>query len=121
MPDRPALLYDGACSLCRRTADWVREHDRAGAIELLPFQDPACAHRFPALLSAECVRAVQFVSEAGRVSSGADAVREVLERLPGMRPLARLLRWPPLAALARAGYEVVARLRPRDRCSQTSG
>jgi predicted DCC family thiol-disulfide oxidoreductase YuxK len=115
------LIYDRECSLCRASVAWVRRRDTGEAIELLAFQDPACARRFPALGGEKCLRAVRFADESGALSRGADAVGLVLERLPGTRWLGRGLAFPPLRALARLGYEVVARVRPRDRCPVTFG
>lgn len=119
MPPRPVLIYDGECSICRSSVAWVRKQDAWGAIELLPFQDPACAGRFPALSREKCLRAVYFADETGTLSRGADAVGRVLERLPGTHWLGRTLRLPPVRPLARLGYEIVARVRPRDRCAVT--
>lgn len=121
MSARPAVVYDGECSLCRHSVEWARRRDREQAVEFLPFQDPTCAIRFPAVPRARCLRAVQFVAESGEVFSGADAVRETLARLPGTRGWAPLLRFPPLRALCRLGYEIVARVRPRDSCGRSSG
>lgn len=116
----PALLYDGACSLCRRSVAWVQARDPDRVLELLPFQDPSVATRFPTVPRAQCLRAAQFVSDEGRVFAGAAAVREVLALLPSTRRLAALLRVPPFFWLARGVYWMVARLRPRDRCTLSS-
>lgn len=115
------LLYDGECSLCRAFVAWVKARDPGGAIELLPFQDPGVAARFPSISPARCLRAAQFVTEAGHVAGGAAAVREVLLRLRSTEWLGRTLRFPPLFWLARAGYWIVARVRPKDRCTISSG
>ena len=116
----PTLVYDGECSLCRRAVAWVEQRDGSGAIELLPFQDPGFAARFPEIPRSQCLNAAQFVAASGRVVAGAAAVREVLLLLPSTRWLGRALRVPPVFWLAQLSYALVARLRPRDNCARPS-
>src|SRR5256885_113658 len=103
-PERPTLIYDGECGMCRalvaRLAVWDREH----RIALVPFQDEAVVTRFGIGLPA-LAAAMHLVLPDGRVSAGADAVPELLRLLPGPE------RWVRLGfavaggrALARGGY-----------------
>src|SRR2546428_14084698 len=81
-PERPTLIYDGECGMCRalvaRLAVWDREH----RIALVPFQDEAVGTRFgiglPALAAAVPPRL-----PGGRVAAGARAGPEVRRLLPG--------------------------------------
>src|SRR2546427_6419387 len=78
-PERPTLIYDGECGMCRalvaRLAVWDREH----RIALVPFQDEAVVTRFGIGLPA-LAAAMHLVLPDGRVSAGADAGPELLRR-----------------------------------------
>lgn len=95
-PDRPTLIYDGECGLCRASVEKVRRWDREHRIAFVPFQDKAGVARFgiafPALAAA-----MHLVLPDGRVFAGADAVPELLRFLPGRR----WWRWPFLVPGAR--------------------
>jgi predicted DCC family thiol-disulfide oxidoreductase YuxK len=109
------VLYDRDCGLCVATARRLGRRDRAGRLELLPLQAAAASGR-PVLervaaghdLHAE----LHVVDEAtGSVRSGGAALAEIVGRLPGGRPVAALVRVPPLAWLLGLGYALVARNR----------
>src|SRR5881392_898232 len=81
---RPTLIYDGECGFCQRSVDLLRRWDREHRIALVPFQDQARVAAFniplPALAAA---MHLVLPPPDGRVLSGADAVPELLQRLPG--------------------------------------
>src|SRR3989442_11648218 len=112
LPERPTLIYDGECGMCRalvaRLAAWDREH----RIALVPFQDEAAVARFGIGLPA-LAAAMHLVLPDGRVSPGADAVPELLRLLPGAKRWVRLVFTVPGGRpLARRGYRWVAERRP---------
>src|SRR6266704_3243962 len=99
---RPTLIYDGECGFCQRSVDLLRRWDRERRIALVPFQDRARVAAFhiplPALAAA---MHLVLPPPDGRVLSGADAVPELLELLPGKRGLAWGFRVPGVARVAR--------------------
>jgi predicted DCC family thiol-disulfide oxidoreductase YuxK len=111
---RIAVIYDGACPLCRGSVEWIRTRDRAGAFAFVPFQDPGFAERFPQVPLPACEQAVTLVLPDGSLRSGADALPEILRRLPRWRLLAPLLGWRAVRPLARRVYNHIAARRLRD-------
>jgi predicted DCC family thiol-disulfide oxidoreductase YuxK len=107
------VLFDGACPLCRASAERVRRSDSAGRIELVDLHDPAVAARFPDLNAAEAMRLMQAVDARGRIYSGVDAWARIGLRLPGWKWLAWLLLLPGIRQVAAAVYGWVARNRSR--------
>ncbi len=111
LPDRPTLIYDGECGICRafvaRLSAWDREH----RIALVPFQDEAAVARFGIGLTA-LAAAMHLVLPDGGVSAGADAVPELLRLLPGAKRWVRLVfAVPGVRPLARRVYRWVAERR----------
>ena len=111
LPERPTLIYDGECGMCRalvaRLAAWDREH----RIALVPFQDEAAVARFGIGLPA-LAAAMHLVLPDGRVFAGADAVPEVFRLLPGVKRWLRLVfAVPGVRPLARRVYRWVAERR----------
>ena len=110
-PERPTLIYDGECGMCRalvaRLAVWDREH----RIALVPFQDEGVVTRLGIGLPA-LAAAMHLVLPDGRVSAGADAVPELLRLLPGAKRWLRLVfALPGVRPLARRVYRWVAERR----------
>ncbi|OLE37755.1 MAG: hypothetical protein AUG00_07290 [Candidatus Rokubacteria bacterium 13_1_20CM_2_70_7] len=64
-----------------------------------------------------CLTAMQLVLPDGRVLSGADAVPEILARIPRWRWLVRLFDLPGVRPLSRRVYAWVARNRMRISCA----
>lgn len=114
------LIYDAECPMCRASALWLlRRAMNAGArdLELLPCRSPARQARFPQLTEEACLEAMQLVLPDGRVLSGADAVPELLARVPRWRWVARLFALPGARPLARRVYARIARNRWRLSCA----
>ncbi len=108
-----AVLYDGACSLCRASAAHLLRFDRRGRIELLDLHDPAAQRRFPQVDLEVALRWMQAVDSRGRVWSGADAWARIGLLLPGWNLVAWLLLAPGLRWLAASVYSWIARNRHR--------
>jgi predicted DCC family thiol-disulfide oxidoreductase YuxK len=85
-------------------------------LEVLPCRSAERARRFPALSEEACLAAMQLVLPDGRVVSGADAVPEILRRVPRWAWLARAFDLPGARSLARAAYGWIARRRLRLSC-----
>jgi predicted DCC family thiol-disulfide oxidoreductase YuxK len=110
-PDRPLLLYDGDCDLCRR---WIARWRRATGdrVECLPSQE--AAGRFPEIPPQDFARSVILVEADGSVSRGADAVFRSLAHAGRGRLAAWCYRnLPGFAPVAEAIYRLVAANRDR--------
>lgn len=113
------LIYDGDCPLCRASALWLLRRALAGGareLELLPCASPVRRRRFPHIRDETCREAMQLVLPDGRVLAGADAVPEILDRIPRWRWVARVLRWPGMRRVARRTYRWIAANRMRLSC-----
>jgi predicted DCC family thiol-disulfide oxidoreductase YuxK len=107
--ERVTLIYDGECGLCRRAVDRVRAWDRSGRFTYVAFQDPA-VERFGIALPA-LAAAMHLVLPDGRVFAGADAVPQILRRLPGKGWLAWMFVVPGVLPVARRAYRRIAERR----------
>src|SRR5579859_10313 len=101
------LIYDGECGICRRAMELVTRWDREHRIARVPFQDGAAVARFGVPLPA-LAAAMHLVLADGRVFAGADALPEILRRLPGKAWLAAPFALPGARPLARRIYRWVA-------------
>jgi len=111
-PGRLAVLYDGACKLCRVSADAVRMFDNSDAIDLLDIHDPDQRGQFPGLRMENLMEELHVVDDCGRVWRGARAVNQVLRHQHGIRGiLAWLWYVPGYAWLADRQYKRIARSR----------
>lgn len=114
------LIYDGDCSMCRASALWLMRRAIAGGatqFEIIPCRSPARRERFPEVSEEACMGAMQLVLPGGRVLAGADAVPEILERIPRWRWVRRVFDLPGARPIARRGYAWIARNRMRLSCS----
>jgi len=104
--------------MCRASALWLmRRAMAAGQLEILPCRSvPRCA-RFPQITEERCLRAMQLILPDGRVLEGADAVPELLHRIPRWRWAASLLALPGARPVARRAYAWIAANRMRISCA----
>ncbi len=101
MRSRLLVAYDAECSHCRKKADWVRERDRDGRIEVFPLQHPDLARIAPELAGRFLHGELHGLDLATRrVFRGAELLPELLSRLPRWKLVAPLLRLPGLARFA---------------------
>ena len=108
-PERPWLLWDGACGFCCWWVEWARKRGADLHFRVVAYQDAPSPPMSPALRDA-AARAVQIRFPGGEGPGGGRACLLVLDRL-GYRRLARVLGGKPLLPLAAAAYRAVARHR----------
>lgn len=102
------VLYDGSCTMCRRTIAILKTLDISGAI--LPVSGfssdpPRLAHPE---ITEEMVLHDLYVVGDGYVAGGYDAYRKMAASMPLLWLLAPLMRLPPIAAVGRRIYRRVA-------------
>jgi predicted DCC family thiol-disulfide oxidoreductase YuxK len=113
---RYTVIYDGECRVCLRSIDLLRRWDRAGALELVPFQADEVRKRFPSIPESDFLESMQVVDRAGRRWQGAAGIEELLGALPKGRLVSWLFRIPLVRPLAQWVYRRVARNRMRFGC-----
>jgi predicted DCC family thiol-disulfide oxidoreductase YuxK len=110
-PEKPLLLYDGACGFCRV---WVARWRRVTGERVAYASWQEAAGAFPGILREDLARAVHLVEPGGRVTRGAEAVFRSLAAVPGQGWALWLYRHlPGFAPLSEAAYAWVARHRSR--------
>ena len=111
-PGKLAVLYDGACEMCRAVAAGILRYDNSDALELLDFHDSAAREQFPELKLADLLYELHVVDDEGHVYRGARAVNWILRRQSGLRGLlAYLWYFPGYAWLADRQYKAIAAAR----------
>ncbi len=118
-PAPAVLIYDADCAMCRASALWLLKRALDGgadALEVLPCRSPARRARFPGISDDTCMQAMQLVLPDGRVLAGADAVPEILARIPRWRWVRRAFALPGARPLARRIYGWIAENRMRLSC-----
>lgn len=114
-PAKLAVLYDGACEMCRNVAAAVLRYDNTDALELLDANDPAARAQFPELRLDDLLYELHVIDDRGRVYRGARAVNEILRRQAGLRSLfAYLWYLPGFAWIADRQYKAIASRRYRN-------
>ncbi len=108
---RPALVFDGDCGFCTRSAAVARRLLPAGCA-VVPWQGADLAA--VGTTAARAQREVLWVPRTGEVVGGARAVAAALRAAgSGWAVLGRLLQVPPVGLLADVVYRVVAANRMR--------
>jgi predicted DCC family thiol-disulfide oxidoreductase YuxK len=97
----------------------MRRAMAAGELEILPCRSAPRRARFPQITDERCMRAMQLVLANGRVLEGADAVPELLRRIPRWRWTASVLALPGARGIARRAYAWIAANRMRISCAVT--
>jgi len=107
----PLLVYDGDCAFCTRMVDIAVSRMKV-ACRAVPWQQADLAAL--GLTQAEVTEKVWWVEPGVGKVSGHRAVAAALRHgSPALRPVGRLLDAEPLAPVASAGYDLVARNRHR--------
>ena len=115
---RHALIYDGACGVCRSPVAVLRRLDVAGRVEFLDALSdwPRIHGAYPTLSQEECLATMHVVTADGRIAKGFDAYRALSWSLPLLWPVAPLLYVPGVPPLGRRIYAAVAARRHRTGC-----
>jgi predicted DCC family thiol-disulfide oxidoreductase YuxK len=108
-PERPLLVFDGACTFCRRwVARW--QHATGDRVDYAPAAEVAARH--PEIPAERFQQAVVLIGTDGRVSHGAEAAFGALASTPsGAWLLGLYHRAPGFAPLTELVYRWVARHR----------
>lgn len=113
LPTKPIVVYDGECAFCVRQIGRIRRMDAAAHFDYVPRQEPTLEKRFPILAESDFNTGIRLIGTDGSVTVGADAMYEVMRRLPRLRLVAWLYRVPGIHGLCRALYAWIAANRQR--------
>jgi len=111
--ERPVLIYDEDCPICRKVAHWVERNKRGDVLELLPCQAKVVRSRFPSMEQTVCMRGMQLILPDGRLLPGEKALPEVINRLRRYHWAAWVFRIPGSGFLSHAFYRWFADRRYR--------
>lgn len=106
------VFFDGVCSLCNATVDFLIRHDRFGSLRFASLQGETAAELLPAEVRQELKTLVLLTETGGRYVRSAAAVR-ILWRLGGLWTLAAAALWIIPWPLRDVGYRLVAASRYR--------
>ena len=108
------VFYDGGCPACSREIALYRRRELTGRVAWIDLaQNPEALTPHGVTLE-EGMRYLHAFGVDGQRHAGVDAFIEIWRRVPGCRPLAALVGFPGIRALAQLGYRLFARyLRPR--------
>ena len=107
------VFFDGACNLCRGSAERVRRLDKAQRIDFLDLHDAGALQRFPQVQPEVAMRWMQAVNAQGELFSGSDAWARIGSLLPGWNMVAWILRVPGIRWIAGKIYSWIAQNRYR--------
>ena len=110
-PDRPVLIYDGECSVCRSAIEWVRRRCDPETFETLSCHAEELPRRFPHIGKSDCLEAMHLVLPDGRVLAGEQAAAEIFPRVRGYRWIGSLLRLPGAEIITGVLYRRFAKRR----------
>lgn len=115
---RPAVIYDGACGLCRPTVAVIRRLDVLGRVDVYDcaYDWARTAAQYPALDRGECLSQMHVMDGSGRVFTGFDAYRRLATVLPAGWPFAPLARLPGVRWIGTRIYDAIAATRRRGAC-----
>jgi len=90
--DRLTVLYDEDCGFCKWALDRLLAWDRRGRLCSAPIQGPEAERMLAPIPRDPWLESFHVVQSAAPVVSAGAAAPPLLDRLPGGRPLAALLR-----------------------------
>ena len=116
-----AVVYDGACGMCRRALAVLKALDWKNAIEPVDLRNwSEVSARFPQLDEQACIRDMHAIAHSGHTGAGFAAYQVIAWRLPLVTPLAWLMYLPGITHLGRRVYRHVADNRVRQGCGDDS-
>src|SRR5438105_3932095 len=116
-PQKPVVIYDGACGICAGNLKWLYRLDTLKRFDSMPYQTDKLPVLFPHLNLEECEKAMHLVFPDGKTYTGTDAFREIFLRMPLMFVLGLIMSIPPIGWMLRRLYPVLAQHPSKDRKS----
>ena len=108
MVTRTRVLYDGQCSLCRRSIQALQARDTRGRLEATDLHQADLPRLHPALDRTACLQEMHVITPDGVVLRGFDAFRHIALQLPSTAWWAGFLYIPPVPQAGRVVYRWIA-------------
>ena len=110
-PQALAVIYDGKCSFCRASVEWIRWFDGQNRVAFVSLHNPLVAERYPDLSHDQLMEQMYLIDGEGNRYGGVNALRFLSRRLPKLWLAAPLLHIPFSLPFWSWGYRFVARNR----------
>jgi predicted DCC family thiol-disulfide oxidoreductase YuxK len=107
-PGRMVIVYDGNCAFCRRSILEIRRRDRDKRFLYMPRQTPGIEVQYPQATVGDFDTGLRLIDSSGDLYIGADAIHQIVSRLPVWRRLAWAYRVPLFRTFAKWAYARVA-------------
>ncbi|MBP0048707.1 DUF393 domain-containing protein [Marinobacterium sp. AK62] len=121
MSQRPILLYDGQCPLCKREIAHYKRLDIDRRVDWRDLFDPASDLETLGIDAWSAMSVIHAVAPDGRIHTGVHAFMLIWRELPCYRHLATVIETLRLTGLLDKLYHRFARWRFRSRCKQGCG
>src|SRR3954447_21437963 len=108
---RPYVIYDGRCGLCRLARQWLDRQEKLVELEFLAAGSYAATLRFPRFADTDRPEDLIVVSDEGGVYRGGHAWIMCLYALEDYREWAERLSSPALLPMARQGFALLSKQR----------
>ena len=111
-PREPLLVfYDGACSVCTRSIAWALHLDRYQRLTPIAAGSHQASELVGPKHAPHLMDELHVWSQSRGVRVGSDAVAAMLEELPMLGWVGRIIRFPLVRPFARITYRQIARNR----------
>src|SRR5262245_18192944 len=107
-PARGLVVYDGACAFCRASVARIRKLDRKCHFEYVPRETAGLEEAYPQLDLTDLDSGLRLLDARNQVDVGADAIYQILLKLPPYRLVAWMYSLPLIRGLSRRAYAWVA-------------
>lgn len=111
-PSRSIVFFDGVCSLCNSTVDFLIRRDLAGRLQFASLQGETAARLLPEPSRTD-LNTMVLRTEGGATYRRSSAAIRILWRLGGAWTVAAILLWIVPKPLRDLGYRLVASNRYR--------
>jgi predicted DCC family thiol-disulfide oxidoreductase YuxK len=101
------LFFDGGCGMCTRSVYFIKRLDRAGTVQIVPFQQSGSEERL-GLDPARMYTSSWWLADTGEVHGGAAGINAALSAALGTRLPWLIYRIPGVRQLQNAAYRWIA-------------
>ena len=88
---KPILIYDRECALCKRFAQALDFLDKDESIVKVPLQEEWLYEKHPKLVREECEQAIHLIKPDGTIIKGAAVIEFLVVYYPGVRKFSWLV------------------------------
>lgn len=108
------VIYDGDCGICNALRVKITTRDPYNRLRFIPYQSPDWLTLIPEPGLEQVQQAVYFRSSGGEIFSGAAAIFQIMQRVPGCwRIWGQILAFPVGVFFAEPIYRLIANHRAR--------